>query len=58
VTVKEATFISNRKMSFFPFLVFSSTKSEKRRAEQVLSGRESCQLAPVGRDRWHGKGMG
>jgi hypothetical protein len=42
------------------FYVYSSTKSESRRAEQVLSGGgERCgsgQLAPVGRGMWGRQG--
>jgi hypothetical protein len=39
------------------FNVFSSTKSENRRVEQVLWGGGEW-LAPVGAGRWQGKGIG
>jgi hypothetical protein len=39
---------------FLSFVFFSSTKSENRRAEQVVP--ERGRVAPVGRWRWLGKG--
>jgi hypothetical protein len=41
-------------MFVFYFYVFSSTKLEKRRAEQVLQGME---MALVGGGRWQEKGQ-
>jgi hypothetical protein len=46
-----ATFISNKQNVFYLF--FFSTKSENRRAEQVLPG--GGMLVPLGRGRWQGK---
>jgi hypothetical protein len=40
------------------FYVVSSTKSENRRAEQVLPGLGGGDLAPVEVGRWHRKGIG
>jgi hypothetical protein len=47
---------TSKNVIFFSFYLFSSAKSKNRRAGEVLPTEEG--LAPVGRGRWGGMGVG